>query len=176
DTRAGPADSASCNLRSFSTTVALCASTCASSCGLEMRAMICPASTAAPSRTVSSTILPSRLEEMSTVSPSMRPLTKRVPFSALLVVLAHPPRTRGMTITSKIHFRFIAPSLALLAVGFLSESGGARQVGPSQPQGVHGSHTRIIGFRNAVLRVHDFGVVGHTLGKSLACQFHFLPR
>src|SRR6476646_1500814 len=120
--------------------------------------------------------LPSRLDETSTVSPSMRPLTKRLSFSALFVVLAQPANISGRTIASTVHFRFIASSLPLLAVGLFGLTNSSSQVGACQPERVHRSYACIISFGNAVLCVHHLRVVGYALGKSLSRQLHFFPR
>src|SRR5215469_3202421 len=140
-----------------------------------MRATTWPASTVAPSRTVISTILPSLLEEMSTVSPSMRPLTKSLPSdSALFVIREHPVKASSKSILGIIHLRFMNSPFALLAVRFLGRARRSRQIGARQPECIHRPYPSIIGPRDAVLSIHHFRVVRRSLGKALTRQLHLL--
>src|ERR1700741_1593835 len=141
-----------------------------------MRATTWPASTVSPSRTMISTIFPSLFEEMSTVSPSIRPLTKSEFGSAFFSDRLHPVSSKGQTMARQIHFPFTAPSLPLLAVSLLSGSHGAGQIRASQTQRVHGSYPRVIGLVDAILRVDYFRIVGYALSESLTRQFHFFAR
>src|SRR5262245_56655986 len=105
---------------------------------------------------------PAIFDEISTVSPSMRPLTKSVPSGSALRL--HPDRT-SRTVPTIIQVRLIGSSMALLAVGFLGRSHSPRQVRARQPKQIPGPNLRVIGLCKPVLRVHHFGVVGYALRK-----------
>src|SRR6516162_916204 len=147
---------------------AFCASRMASCWALSSHAMTWPASTESPSRTVRFTTRPWILDEISTESPSMRPLTKRA-FSGVALRL-HPARSDTMIPTS-VQVRFIDSSLA---IGLLCGPDGPRQIGARQPEVEMGAYVRIVGLRQPVLRVHHFGVVRYALSEPRAREIDFL--
>src|SRR5947209_5262121 len=149
---------------------AFCASRMASSCGLESHATTWPAFTESPSRAFRSTMRPAILEEISTVSPSIRPLTKTVPAGSLSRL--HPDRTsRAKAVSTRVCF--ISSSLV---ISLLGRTGSPRQIRTCQPEGILGANARLGGSLEPVLRVHNFGIVGYALRKTRARKIHFLPR
>src|SRR5262249_16678075 len=112
-------------------------------------------------------------DEMSTVSPSIRPLTKRVPSEFALV--RHALRLNKL-IASSIDIDFIKRSSCLLMIGALGAPYCSRQVRTRQSECVQSADARVIGSGQPVLCIDYFGVIGHALQKSRARQFHFLAR
>src|SRR5437867_4047661 len=100
---------------------------------------------------------------MSTVSPSMRPLTKSVPSESARV--PRQPVKPSKMIASNIQVLFIRSSPCLLAISTLGAADRTREIGAGESQRVHGSYARIIGFRQPVLRIDDLGIVCDALKK-----------
>src|SRR4029453_2998853 len=108
---------------------------------------------------------------MSTVSPSIRPLTKSLPSVALALVRQHPHRP-SKVITSSIQVCFIKFSPCLPAIGLLCNAVRTPQVRASQAKGVESTYARVSGFRKPILCIHDFSVVRNTLSEPDTGQFH----
>src|SRR3974377_1524733 len=149
---------------------AFCASRMASCWALSSDAITWPASTESPSRTVRFTPRPWILDEISTESPSMRPLTKRA-FSGVAFRL-HPARRDTITATST-QVRFIRSSLV---IGLLGGPDRARQVRGRQSEVEMGAYVGIVGLREPVLRVYHFGVVRYALSEPRTREVDFLAR